>query len=1242
MIPEVLEPKFELLREEFVLVQAWKKTVSYIRAHNWFADTLELDREAVNLPEFLAGISDILSTPDAWTTTPLRIVPAPKSQRWAVTSGKWNSVKSDTEKRIRPLAHVALKDQVMATALVLCLANRVETLQGDPRVSILSEDDRRLILSYGNRLFCDLVGEELHHRWGSTKLYRAYYQDYRQFLARSDAVVDSIGDQEDSSLIMVHSDLAQFFDRVDPELLSRKINALRRPTDDNRFFDAATAILGWQWHERDAEEVSRYARAAGLEQFSSVALPQGLVASGFLANIVLLDFDQVLKNLISTEILPGVVLHDVCRYVDDLRLVVSTEQISDLFNFQKEIADRLQDLLDDNVTGLKISDEKTIAAHVRGDIRPLVRQSRRMDRIQHAVSGGFDAIGGQDILDAVQGLVRSQARYSSERVSRDSWLLAPVADVRDDTVARFAAARFRTTFRSLRPLLEDRPNVLEPGIDGFEDDLSTPGISLTKSELDDEAMAYALGLIENWVENPSNVRLLRIGLDLWPDAEVLKQVLMILHQHIDKGGRRKAKRRIAWYCLGEIFRAGATETGFVKDNESLPDAIDLDAYHGVLLDEAESLSVSHWPTLPWYLQQQILLFLAVHGPDRAPLVRRGRKLETKLYRDLIFFLRGEPKAMSDREYATLAILARRSFLDEPRAVSLISDNITINRLRLIAQRDPSFALEILEVRPEFSEALPPRIRHDLCLSPMTVPEGWQSLAQQTVASGEVLRNEPTLLRFAAAFLDIISKDNTPEVITPCDILLKVPVEEVTSTATSRDVTIIPPRVSPTGSMYEAPGWCPPKDIWRFQLGYILRFVLTKQADFTRRVRPLHWREGEATYRAPENHWFHRIYGLYSGHSAFGDDWLPISDWTEQLLFALLSWPGCRRSQFWTWVSEGIAETHNHIDIRISQLDKLQGPASGALMIPLTAPWPMESTGVRPLRACILQTVIPNADCYKFNDDDLTLGAKVTRRCHRNHLSAALAAVEKMLDLRETHRGSAGRLDLLILPELAVNPEDVESHLVPFVRAHRAIVIAGLTYEQLFENEPLINSALWLIPIYSQQQGFQVLIRRQGKCHLAPEEESRNQPHQRLQGFRPCQWIVNYQWDGQHPDENPLHMTASICYDATDINLAADLRDRSDVFIVPACNKDVRTFDQMALALHYHMFQLVIVANSGHFGGSNAYAPFSSATERQIFHVHGQPQASIAFLEIEDIKEFLDRGQGQTKWKHPPAGVSPTS
>ena len=75
------------------------------------------------------------------------------------------------------------------------------------------------MVSYGNRLFCDAIGGELRHRWGSSKLYRAYYQDYRTFLSRPEVVAKSIPPGEGKRFYLVHADLRQFYDRVRPDLL---------------------------------------------------------------------------------------------------------------------------------------------------------------------------------------------------------------------------------------------------------------------------------------------------------------------------------------------------------------------------------------------------------------------------------------------------------------------------------------------------------------------------------------------------------------------------------------------------------------------------------------------------------------------------------------------------------------------------------------------------------------------------------------------------------------------------------------------------------------------------------------------------------------------------------------------------------------------------------------------------------------------------------------------------------------
>src|SRR3546814_9955952 len=89
------------LSQEYVLVQAWKKAASYIRYHNWFSDTLELDRAAADLPRFVSRLSARLRS-GKYETDELKLVPAPKSQRWHIDAeGLWKPERPGPTK-IRP------------------------------------------------------------------------------------------------------------------------------------------------------------------------------------------------------------------------------------------------------------------------------------------------------------------------------------------------------------------------------------------------------------------------------------------------------------------------------------------------------------------------------------------------------------------------------------------------------------------------------------------------------------------------------------------------------------------------------------------------------------------------------------------------------------------------------------------------------------------------------------------------------------------------------------------------------------------------------------------------------------------------------------------------------------------------------------------------------------------------------------------------------------------------------------
>ena len=126
------------------------------------------------------------------------------------------------------------------------------------------------------------------------------------------------------------------------------------------------------------------------------------------------------------------------------------------------------------------------------------------------------------------------------------------------------------------------------------------------------------------------------------------------------------------------------------------------------------------------------------------------------------------------------------------------------------------------------------------------------------------------------------------------------------------------------------------------------------------------------------------------------------------------------------------------------------------------------------------------------------------------------------------------------------------------------------------------------------------------------------------------------------------MSGAICYDATDLCLAADLRNLTDMFVVPALNTDVGTFDNMVAALHYHMFQHMIISNCGQFGGSTGQAPFDDRHKRTIFHAHGNEQVSVSFFEV-DLNMYRRvtppssppraRVPAPPKLKTPPAGYA---
>jgi hypothetical protein len=147
---------------------------------------------------------------------------------------------------------------------------------------------------------------------------------------------------------------------------------------------------------------------------------------------------------------------------------------------------------------------------------------------------------------------------------------------------------------------------------------------------------------------------------------------------------------------------------------------------------------------------------------------------------------------------------------------------------------------------------------------------------------------------------------------------------------------------------------------------------------------------------------------------------------------------------------------------------------------------------------------------------------------------------------------------------------------------------------------------------------------------------------KIKPWRPYQLMLEL----KHPkfkDKPGFKLTGAICFDATDIALSVDLRDKSNALLVPALNRDVNSFDNMVEALHYHMYQPVVLVNTGVFGGSYAMAPYDKPYKRLIAHSTGNNQVAINTFEM-NMFDFRRDNVGKSMLsgnepKTPPAGIS---
>ncbi len=1309
-----LVPHGESLADVVVLAQAWKKSHTYIRRHNWYADVLEMDASTIDLEERLVQWSTEVGQSD-FRPTDLLLVPAPKNARWVfrptpnITSVEqllnlnidslsseptfedWcpseltHSSPSDagassliSSQKLRPLAHLSIRDQTLATAVMICLAEAVESAQGDTTGTDVLEMRAQGVVSYGNRLHCSWStkpNERSHARfsWGNSRTYRQYFQDYRTFLARPRRVCAELTPQlgPRRELFVISLDIKSFFDRVDRSALLNELRILENEhrtmhglpvhsAADELFWERATRIFSWQWRNEDQQH-AELILGPGQTQLE-LGLPQGLLASGFLANAYLVRFDRDMQKAAADGITVGgeVKLLDYCRYVDDMRIVVEAGSgpgglgQATVLEYVKHHVTSILEAHGQRIGAqktLELSPDKSAITSYRA-ISAQSHVSALMEMLNAELSGTFDldslaqAAGGLDGLLWMSEQIESATEPKPSRLALAT-VAVPNTDVRDDTVKRFVASRIAQLMRHRLAMTDtDSP----AGSTTVLSDRVTQGMVLAH-----EFESTARKLIKCWAENPALVLLLRCGLDLYPHPRLLDSVAEALGvklfeapEELDPVKRREI--RVAEYVLADILRAGAVETGY-RDPEEYPEGVDIQGYREDLGALARRV-LTERDASPWYLRQQARLYLASVGDVSLSVVSESR-VEEQSYVALQRAAMYEPVHGADlTDVIPLALVAQQFLPNARRFGAWLSEGlrrttdegIREQAVRTVSLNRPDLVMAALSGRkaPSWRRFVPPA----LVQSSKRVNGARRTASTQKkvrpLLSIMSERDNPfdqengllmlaaTLLRYPGIEVLLSSGLSASDIVLHCEDWSRITALPDSNAFMIVESIVPSETISP---LYGNPPWVAPERAWLYGLGRILRSALTGEFDFTSRRFLV--TEEVGRYKGLHSTWFKRRFGMLNSGSGLLDEPGPVSPWLSGLLSTLLQWPGVEfRANDAT--AAGDARTAGEllalIQERITVQRGLFGNRSKTPMyvLPVDDHAPLKD---RPLRVAIVQPMRPRRDEFDVKDPAHWTPGVLAE--HRRHLAEVCRLTHQKLKTW----ASAGALataekddgdpvvDIILFPELAVHPE----HIFLLRRLSdtlRANIFTGLTFLHSKKAGGIVNQGLWLIRTESPGHGRAFQYVWQGKHHPMKHEVQMG-----IKGHRPHITLLELPIGAK----TCTRVAAAICYDATDLDLVADLRDRSDMFLVAALNQDVQTFDNMIAALHFHMYQPVVLANSGEFGGSTAQVPLPKH-ERLIAHVHGNQQVAVSVFEVEpSLFKSTSPPKVPKAPKSPPAG-----
>ena len=430
-------------------------------------------------------------------------------------------------------------------------------------------------------------------------------------------------------------------------------------------------------------------------------------------------------------------------------------------------------------------------------------------------------------------------------------------------------------------------------------------------------------------------------------------------------------------------------------------------------------------------------------------------------------------------------------------------------------------------------------------------------------------------------------------------------------------------------LFPLPEWIESTHKPLYRLGIFLRSCLIGNIDWSSMNR---MNSNHNQYSGLKSSFIKRQLGMMHSPEALNGETAPMSNWVSSLLFNLLQWPGTNaHGGNYQWPKEWNVKTLRSLVLeRLKYQRKLFCKMAGipAYVEKLNLDWPLDKKN---LKIVMVQSLLPLKK--DFSEHGLMLDTIEYRARHRRHVASV---AELILHKAHSQRSIDDKnykdstVDLIIWPELSVNNEDFDI-LKQLANKTGAIIFAGLAFTKLPGIDGPNNVAKWMIP-QKLASGRQFMNRLQGKHNMMKDEIGKIKP------WRPYQLLIELVHPA-FPNEKGFTLTGSICFDATDIKINADLKDKSNAYLVVALNQDVSTFDSMVDALYYHMYQHVALVNTGEFGGSVAKAPYKERHEKLITHVHGAHQVSISSFEMNmfDFREIGTSYRSGKQRKTRPAG-----